>query len=131
MDGETALKYIRTRHSPQGDFDRLERQQQVLEALKQKIASLHPVWDLPDLLKIADELYKKISTNFPLTEMPQFWQLAKQISPEDIKNITVEKENNLVTTESIPLGNEMVSIVKPKAGLEDYSQIQRFIEENK
>jgi LCP family protein required for cell wall assembly len=36
MDGETALRYARTRHSG-SDFDRVERQQQVLVALAQRL----------------------------------------------------------------------------------------------
>lgn len=41
LDGETALKYIRSRHSPGGDFDRIARQQEILQALKQKVVKLN------------------------------------------------------------------------------------------
>lgn len=129
LDGETTVKYIRTRHSPEGDFDRIERQQQVLEALKQKIITLNPIWDLPELLKIANEIYSKIKTDFPVSEIPQFWSIAKKVSPPDILNLVIEKENNLITSYPLLLDNQPVSALQPKAGVEDYSQIQRFIAE--
>ena len=40
LDGETALRYIRSRNQPGGDFARIERQQQVINILKDKILSL-------------------------------------------------------------------------------------------
>lgn len=45
MSGEEALKYARSRYST-SDFDRAERQQKVLEALKTKLVTLHPLSDL-------------------------------------------------------------------------------------
>ncbi|MBI4709228.1 MAG: LCP family protein [Candidatus Portnoybacteria bacterium] len=131
MDGETASKYVRTRHSVAGDFDRIGRQQQVLEALKQKVAGLHPVWDLPSLLKVLNNIWSQTKTNLPLTEVPQFWQIAKNISPDNIKNIVIDRdENNLLASGQIWLGNEQASILKPKAGLENYEEIQEFIDKN-
>ena len=39
LDGKTTLKYIRTRYTSEGDFDRTRRQQQILEALRIKLRS--------------------------------------------------------------------------------------------
>jgi anionic cell wall polymer biosynthesis LytR-Cps2A-Psr (LCP) family protein len=45
MDGETALKFVRSRHSDQygGDFARSERQHEILAAIKNKLISLDAI----------------------------------------------------------------------------------------
>jgi len=57
LDGTTALKYARSRHST-SDFDRSLRQQQILIAMKNKVLWL---WYLRDSGKIR-ELYSALST---------------------------------------------------------------------
>jgi LCP family protein required for cell wall assembly len=49
MDGETALRYARTRHQD-NDFGRMARQQRVMSALRSQL--LHPVnwWRIPEVL---------------------------------------------------------------------------------
>jgi len=132
MDGETAAKYIRTRHSVAGDFDRMSRQQDVLFTLKQKITGLNPVLDLPKFLKILSDLNSNIKTDIPISQFPQFWQLAKNLSPDNINKIVIDNDvaNPLVTTERLQLEGGEASIVKPRAGLENYSEIQNFININ-
>jgi LCP family protein required for cell wall assembly len=131
LDGETASKYMRTRHSSQGDFDRIQRQQQVLEALKQKLMGLNPISDLPPILKIAEKFWSNIKTDISLTDLPGLWQIAKQISPEEINNIVIDREeNHLVIGDNLLIGEQIASILKPRAGIENYSEIQAFIQNN-
>ena len=52
LDAATALKFVRTRASAGGDFDRIDRQQELLRALKGKITSLSPIWNFPTLWSI-------------------------------------------------------------------------------
>jgi len=128
LDGETASKYMRTRHSAQGDFDRIQRQQQVLEALKQKLMGLNPISDLPPLLKIAEKFWSNIKTDISLTQLPSLWQIAKQISPEEVNKIVIDREENeLVLGDNILIDGQIASILKPGAGIENYSEIQAFI----
>jgi anionic cell wall polymer biosynthesis LytR-Cps2A-Psr (LCP) family protein len=130
FDGETALKYARTRHSPQGDFDRLERQQQVIEALKQKLAALDLVGELPQVLGILKELHSRVQTDIPWNDIPEYWQIFKKFSPEDMKNIVIEKENRLIVSAGISIEGQPVSALAPAAGPENYSEIQKFINDN-
>ena len=58
MDGETALKYARSRKST-SDFDRAKRQQQIVIAVKNKAIAL----DLLSKLNLATKIYGKISEN--------------------------------------------------------------------
>ena len=50
LDGPTALEYVRSRHST-NDFDRSARQQQVLGALKLKLANTGIIGELPQIAK--------------------------------------------------------------------------------
>jgi LCP family protein required for cell wall assembly len=130
LDGETTLKYIRTRYtSPHGDFDRMSRQQQILRALKQKVLSLNPLWNFPTYLKIFNTLKEHIQTDLTLDEIKSLWQITQEIKAEQIISLTIDKERtNLLASDQIILGNQKASVVWPKAGRENYSEIREFIE---
>ncbi|MFH0852315.1 MAG: LCP family protein, partial [bacterium] len=128
LDGETALKYIRSRHSLSGDFDRIARQQQVIEALKQKLMGLNPVFDLPPLIRVAEKLWKNVKTNIPFAQLPQFWQLAKKISPDNISKTIIDgNESQLLVSKHMMFSDGEGYVLEPKAGLENYSEIQKFL----
>ncbi|MCA1060807.1 LCP family protein [Rossellomorea aquimaris] len=50
LDGEELLGYARFRHDAEGDFGRVERQQKVINALKDELLSLNGVSKLPKLM---------------------------------------------------------------------------------
>jgi LCP family protein required for cell wall assembly len=129
LDGEMALKYIRTRYtSPNGDFDRMARQQQVIQLLKQKVLSLNPLWDLPTYLKIFYTLKDHIETNLSLWEIKSLWQIAKDIRTDQITNLVIDKKKtNLLVDGQVTFGNQPASVVYPRAGQENYSEIRNFI----
>ncbi len=132
LDGETTLKYIRTRHSGRGDFDRIERQQQVLKAIKQKLMGFNPIFDLPKLITIFEDFRGHIKTDFAATDYFGLWQMAKNITSDQITKIIIDNspENGLLVSEHILLDSGEAYVLKPKAGAEDYSEIQEFIELN-
>lgn len=132
LDGETALKYIRTRYtSPNGDFDRMARQQQILKALKQKTFSLNPFWDLPTYLKILRSLSKHIQTDLSFIEIQSLWQRIQKIESSRLVSSTIDKEKtNLLVGGPIALDNQLASVVWPKTEKEDYSEIKKFIKKN-
>ena len=85
FDGETALKYARTRHSAGGDFDRAERQQQVLKAVFDKVTQLDM---LPTLLAQAPQMWgllrDSVMTDLTLDQIVALARLASQVETEDI-----------------------------------------------
>lgn len=130
FDGETTLKYLRTRHSLNGDFDRMRRQQDIVEAFRKKIFGLNIIWDFPKILKIYSDLEKHITTNIDIRETKPIYKTLKTILPENLtyKVINSSDTNNLVITTNIPLGNGIIaSIVEPNNGLENYEEIQKFV----
>lgn len=127
LDGETALKYIRTRHDVGGDFARMNRQQKVLIALKEKITSLHPIWNLKVILAIWRTVKNHFQTNLSLGNIKAFWQMAKNIDLEKIDFKVLDSTTNLVIPGHMILGNERAYILKPKAGLNNYGEIRNFV----
>lgn len=127
LDGKTALKFIRTRHDPGGDFSRMQRQQKVLAALKDKISSLHPVWDFNIVLDILRTISSHLETNLSLTHIKSLWTTIKDIDLENINFKVLDGSTGLIVSDSMMFGNERAYILKPTAGLENYQEIKSFI----
>jgi LCP family protein required for cell wall assembly len=63
LNGEQALFFARYRGTAGGDLDRIERQQQLLAALRAKTLSWNTVTTLPSMLRIANQ---NVDTNLGL-----------------------------------------------------------------
>ncbi len=131
LDGPTSLKYIRTRYtSPNGDFDRMSRQQQIINLLKKKVLALNLLWDFPTYLKIFNSLNDHIETDLGILEMKSLWQTVKNTDINQISNLVIDKkETNLLVGGQVMLGNKKASVVYPKTGQENYEEIRSFIKE--
>ena len=86
LDGVTALAYARNRETFGGDFDRADRQQQVVMSIFDQITSLG---SLPRLIANAPSIYNNlrtgIHTNLNLKETISLAWTASQIPRENIK----------------------------------------------
>jgi len=131
LDGETALKYIRTRHQPGSDFARIKRQQQVINVLKDKILSLSLFWNFPTLLNIWGTLKDHVYTNIGLTDIKYAWNLAKKTNFDEIEFYTLsnqpDEEKQLLISDNIVLGGKPAYILKPRAGIGNYNEIKNYI----
>jgi len=130
LDGITATRYIRTRNDREGDFGRMRRQQLLLQALKQKVTGLSVVWDMTTFLKIFQSVNTHINTNFSTEELVDLFNWARSLSDDRItvSPLDADMDKHLFTTGSFPFGDEMASIVKPLLGLENYTDIQTYIQ---
>jgi len=101
MDGTTALKYARTRHQD-NDFQRANRQQQVILAIRQKMLGL----GLPELLRQAPFLYQQVSsgirTDLSLDELIGLARTAAGIQSESIRTEVLDQ--NYVMSYRTPEG---------------------------
>lgn len=92
LDGETALKYARTRHSSGGDFDRARRQQQVILAVRERLKNPQVLASLvaaaPDLLV---DLSNSVKTDMTLDQMQQLAMLAQQIDRDRIRSEVLDQ----------------------------------------
>lgn len=87
LNGEQALEYVRSRHADQlGDIGRTQRQQEVLEALKQKLNLSSIVNKLPELIK---DLTGKIYTDLNEQEMLAFANYGRTLSSTAISRVTL------------------------------------------
>ena len=87
MPGDLALAYVRLRKTEGGDFDRAQRQQQVIMGIRTQILN-HKL--LPTLISKAPVLYNELSTgirtNLSLDQAIRLAWLASQIPEENIKH---------------------------------------------
>jgi LCP family protein required for cell wall assembly len=83
MDGETALWYVRSRYSS-SDFDRGRRQQEVLQAIFQRLLSLDALARAPQLYQLYAQ---NVTTDMTFDQMSDFLPLASKITdPSLIKH---------------------------------------------
>jgi polyisoprenyl-teichoic acid--peptidoglycan teichoic acid transferase len=89
MDGVLALKFARTRHQGNDDYDRTRRQQQVILAIRRKALDMIPqlVTNAPTLW---NEIGQGIITKMTLDEIMSMAWYLKDIPPEKIQRGTVE-----------------------------------------
>lgn len=124
LDGNTALKYIRSRHST-SDFDRMERQQQIIKTVKNKLASQNLNWNIGQAATIFQSLSANLKTDLNILELWQLWQTVKKTPNEHIYKFVIDQQ--LLDSETINLNNEAAAVLKPKAGIENYQDIQNYI----
>ncbi len=90
LDGQTALKYARTRHGS-SDFSRIKRQQQVIMALRDKLRTTDAATKiLPRIPQIMQTLGNAIDTNLSTIEIAQLALLAKDISDDRISRVAID-----------------------------------------
>jgi LCP family protein required for cell wall assembly len=86
LDGATALAYARARYTENGDFDRAQRQQDVIMAIREQVLSLNM---MPTLIAKAPALYNDIAsglrTNLNLQQTLQLALLAVKVPEGNIR----------------------------------------------
>ncbi len=87
LDGEQALEYVRSRHADLvGDIGRTQRQQQILEALKQKLNLTTVLTKIPQLLA---DMSGYIYTDISEQELLGFALFGRTFPSNQIKHITL------------------------------------------
>jgi len=106
MDGETALKYVRSRHGLNGegsDFARSKRQQLVIQAFREKVLSLNTLANPGKVLGLIDTFGDSFETDLPKDKFLDLYSMFKKL----------EKTENLVLGS---LGNGKSVLVVPPPG---------------
>ena len=91
MNGETALKFVRSRHGTNGqgsDFARSKRQQKVIEAIRNKTLSLETLANPQKITDLIKALGKSIDTDISVREGIEFYKLSKKLNK--ISNIVLD-----------------------------------------
>jgi len=134
MDGETALKYVRSRKGSNGegtDFARSHRQQTVIMAIKNKMLSLETLIDLPKLAELYTTYADHVDTNIGVSEVQGFYLLSQQIDFSSVRSIVLDDrsaadQGGLLyePTDASLYGGAYVLV--PRA--ENYSQLHAYIQ---
>lgn len=122
MDGDTALKYVRSRHGNNGegsDFARSERQQKVIMAIKDRALSYSTLFNPKKLNKLLAAMDDHVKTNMEISEALAFYTLIKDIDLENAKSLVLDDSPNGYLYSGSVNG---AYVLQPKGG--DFSQIQ-------
>ncbi len=101
LDGATALRYARSRHSS-SDFDRSRRQQQVLRAILTEVRARGLLSQATLLPALASDLEQSVSTTMPLGDLDTLRglaDLAQRLDPSRIVQLSISPNDVAVIQE--------------------------------
>lgn len=122
MDGSTALKFVRSRHSSShgNDFNRSLRQQAVIDAIRTKLTS---VFTLPKLIPLVNTLSDSVRTDINLSSVVELGQMYTDWTSYRLRGINLSTDNVLIEGRS----QDRQYILMPKTGDQDWDSIQQYI----
>ena len=130
LDGKHALMLARARNDAggyglsRGNFDREVNQQKILVALRDKASNAGTLANPIAATQLIDSLGDNIRTNFVAAEIKTLIAIAKDTDQKKIDRFSLVDEDPAILTTGNVSGQ---SVVRPVAGLKDYSEIQAYI----
>ena len=134
MNGETALKFVRSRKGTNNegtDFARAKRQQKVIMAIKDKALSVQTLINPFKLKELYSAYANNVTTDVDFATVQSFYDLSQKISFDKITSIVLDDRSSaesgglLYAPEDKSLYNGAYVLV-PKTG--DYSQIHAYVQ---
>lgn len=123
MNGETALKYARSRETT-SDFDRSARQQKVIAAFKNKVMSSETLSSPEKIISLINIAGSNIKTDFSVAEIKALVNLVKEI---DSTKIVSKVLDNGVDGPLVSDSSSGTFYLKTKTG--DWEEVQRIAHE--
>lgn len=123
FDGERALFYARSRKtSAGGDFDRADRQRDIIIALKDKVLSLGTYSNPLKIAGLIDAVGNGVKTNLSISEILRLYEIGGEITSDKVVSVGLDTgPDGYLAGQNI--GG--ASVLVPIGG--DYSQIQEFV----
>jgi len=81
LNGDTALCYARSRVTS-NDFERAKRQQQVIQAIKDKALSAGTFTNVEAIIGVMNSLGDNVRTNFEIWEIKRLFELYQKVGAE-------------------------------------------------
>lgn len=123
-----AMRFARTRASPRGDFDRIAHQQELLRALKGKIASLNPIWNFGKLWSIFELVKDEVVTDLTADDLKNLWALGGRVAFDDVKTMSIDERSAGITPKRISLGGQEADVlVASNKDMFDYLRVREVI----
>lgn len=135
LNGQQALNLARARGDSSrsygfanSDFTRAEHQRQLILALRSKATSAGVISNPIRLGSLFDSIGGNVKTNFTLGNVRRLNDITKDLKGSSIQSIGLNDANgkNLLTNYRTPRGE---SALIPAAGLDDFSDIQRYLQQ--
>ncbi len=136
MDGETALRFVRSRHAlgiEGSDFARSRRQQKIISAFRDKIFSAQTLVNPVTLINLYNTVKSSIDTDIKYEELDDFVKVAQKMSKAKIENAVIDYGDNLNERDGLlkeaPISEEFnyLSVLIPRAGNGNFSEIAEFV----
>lgn len=126
FEGETALKFVRSRHGNNGegsDFARSRRQQKVLVALKEKVFSIDTLLNPSAVARVLTALGNHVQTDLQPWELVKLARLGQHVDPTHIASRGLDTTPDGLL--KVDTGLDGAYILVPRLGLGKYDDIQR------
>lgn len=130
LDGETALKYARSRKtSPNGDFDRAARQQQIVESFSRDILERDLLKNPQELMALLRIALRNSVSDFSLRGLYSLYQTYQHIDDYQVKQIVLGED---LAQGPLKQGYRMFGrsrgyVLEPKIGPENYLEIKEIV----
>jgi LCP family protein required for cell wall assembly len=122
MDGHTALCFVRMRKTT-SDFDRIRRQQEVLEAIFQKVLSMDGLTKIPQMYKEFDEWVER---DIGLTDLVSLIPLASDLATGKATFDAYSIDGAMVSGWTMPISGAQVLLPDRDKILELLNQIYPY-----
>lgn len=136
MNGETALKFVRSRHatgSEGTDFARSQRQEKVIKGLIDKAVSLQILANPAKVIGLYSTLQSSITTDIAQNEFDDFIKLAQKLKNAKLNTIIVDygdpitKRPGLLINPTIQSKYNYEWVLIPRIGNGNFSEIHDYI----
>lgn len=124
LEGETALKYVRSRHGTAGegsDFARARRQQEVLRAVQGRALALSTILNPNKLVTLANIAGDNLETNLELWEALRLYELSKTIDTAHLNQVVLSTEQNGLLRSEV--GEDGSYLLRPRLGNGNFSEL--------
>jgi anionic cell wall polymer biosynthesis LytR-Cps2A-Psr (LCP) family protein len=127
MNGETALKYVRSRHgtnSEGSDFARSERQQKVIMAFKNKVLTIETLLDPKKIISLSQNFGQTVDTDIKSEETAAFLKVLKLVQSQPPRTLVLSSVGDDALLEN-PQTSEKYNngwVLIPKGG--DFQRLQ-------
>ncbi len=126
MDGETALKFARSRMGSNGegsDFARSRRQQKVIDAFRNKVLSVETLVNPAKITSLLSIFGQSIETDLNVSDISVLYDLIKQ--NETTKSYVISNQGPDALLINPPVGQYGAWVLTPKGG--DFNLIRDYV----
>jgi polyisoprenyl-teichoic acid--peptidoglycan teichoic acid transferase len=135
MDGELALKFVRSRHAlgAEGtDFARSRRQQLVIDAIRNKVLSLGTLANPVKIVGIINIIKGNIFTDIPEDQYDDFIKLAQKMKGAKITNYVIDQGDFYKGTYGLLENPPLIDyygqwVLIPRVGVSNFSEIKEYV----